>query len=279
MLARAVVPAVLLAAGALAGCAGGDEGPLVLGTTTTTQDSGLLDALLPAFERASGLRVKAVVGGTGEIHEKGKRGDVDVLLTHSPERERALVADGWALERRPVAFSLFAVAGPADDPAGARRATDAPDALARIRANASPFASRGDQSGTHEKELALWRAAGLDPTGFDRAWYKETGAGQAQTLLYAAERGAYLLVDWGTLLQLHAAGKAAAIVDLHHDDPTLRNQYAVTLLDPARAPGVRAGEARALADWLSGPEGQAAFASFAIAGERPFTPNAGDPAA
>lgn len=276
-LAGIVRPALLLpfAAVALAafwgGCLGDAEGTLVVGTTTTTQDAGLLDVLIPAFERDTGHPAKAVVGGTGEVIEKARRGDVHVLFTHSPERERALVEEGVALERRPVMSNAFFVAGPAADPAGVANATTAADAFLRIAANASAFASRGDESGTHEKEIEVWRSAGLDPARLDRAWYAETGAGQAQTLLFADERGAYLLVDEGTLAQLHARERARSIVALFAGGDALRNQYAVTRL--ARSPD---GAALAFAEWITGERGQATIATLRLAGASLFTPSAGE---
>lgn len=276
-----LLPLASALAALLAGCvapgpgAAERDGP-VIGTTTTTQDTGLLDVLLPAFERDTGFHPKAVVGGAGEIHEKGKRGDVDVLLTHSPARERGLVEEGWASARRPVMFNRFALAGPAEDPAGVRAAQDVLEALRRIQDNRGLFASRGDKSGTHEKELALWAAAGLDPARFDASWYKETGAPQGQTLLYASERGAYLLVDQGTLRQFHALGKARDVVDLHHEGDSMRNQYAVVLLDATRVPGIEHGLAQAFADWLTGPRGQAVIAAYEVDGVPLFTPNAGE---
>lgn len=267
-----LVLACALAAGCLGTGGGGER--LLLGTTTSLDDSGLLDALLPAFERDTGIRAQAVVGGTGEILEKAKRGDVDALLTHSPARERAMLAEGWTLSRRPVMVNLFAIAGPAGDPAGVRGAPNASAALARIRANESLFASRGDGSGTHEREVALWEAAGLDPASFAPAWYKETGSGQGTTLLFAAERGAYLLVDQGTLREMHAAGRASSVVDLFHEGRDVRNQYAVSTMNPARAPAANAAAGALFADWIVGERGQAAIASFAIDGEPLFTPNA-----
>ncbi|HEX2021492.1 MAG TPA: substrate-binding domain-containing protein [Candidatus Thermoplasmatota archaeon] len=263
--------AILLATALASGClGGGDEDRVVVGTTTTVQDSGLLDVLVAAFERDTGIRARAVVGGSGEIVEKARRGDVDVLLTHSPERERALVEEGVALSRTVVMRNRFVLAGPDADPAGLRGAANASDALARVHANASLFASRGDGSGTHDKEVALWRAAGLDPASLGRAWYKETGSGQAPTLLFADERGAYALADEATLLQLRAAGRVAGLVDLGVRDPALVNEYAVTRLVGA----ARADLADAFASWLAGPQGQAAVASHRAGGSQVFSPAA-----
>ncbi|MBI2077253.1 MAG: substrate-binding domain-containing protein, partial [Euryarchaeota archaeon] len=186
----------------LSGCVDGDGG-LLIGTTTTVQDTGLLDRLLAAFEKDTGIEARAAVGGTGETIERGRLGDVDVLFTHSPARERSLLADGTASARHPVMWGRFLIAGPPDDPAGIKQAPSPADAFARIAANRSTFVSRADGSGTHDKELAVWSAAGLDPASFHHAWYKETGTGQGTTLLVAAEFDAYILIDEATLLQFH----------------------------------------------------------------------------
>lgn len=259
----------------LAGCAGSGGASLVVGTTTTTQETGLVDVLLPAFERDTGLRARAVVGGSGEILEKARRGDVDVLLTHAPRQEEAMLAEGMIARREPVMHNLFAVAGPEEDPAGVAGAEDAADALARILASDALFVSRGDRSGTHEKELEIWARAGLDPATFDRARYKETGAGQGQTLLVASEKGAYLLVDQGTLSRFHAEGRAERIVDLFHDDPVLRNEYSVSLLNATRLPSLRHADARTFAEWLTSAPGRTVIAAYAPEGARLFTPEDG----
>lgn len=267
-------PALALLAVLLGGCLG-EEAPVVaIGTTTSVQDSGLLDAtLLPAFERDTGIRARAVVGGTGEILEKAKRGDVDVLLTHSPERERRLVEEGWAVSREPVMTNRFVLVGPADDTADVRSAPNASEALLRIREREATFASRGDKSGTHDKELSLWRDAELDPRSFDRAWYKETGSPQGQTLLFADERRAYTLVDEATLRQHHANGLARSLVVLHEGDPRLVNEYAVSRLDAsALPPGVRADLGARFADWLVSPAGQASIAAYHVDGAPAFAP-------
>jgi tungstate transport system substrate-binding protein len=264
----------------LAGCLVAPADALTVGTTTTTQDTGLLEVLFPAFERETGLIARAVVGGTGEIVEKGRHGDVDVLFTHSPARERALVADGTALRRDPVMFNRFVVVGALPDPAGVRDATTALDALRRIHDNRSTFFSRGDGSGTHDKEMAVWKSGGLDPAAFDHGWYKETGTGQGATLTAAAEFGAYMLVDEGTLLQFHEEGRATRLVVLHEGDPVLRNQYAVTQLDPTAIPvPIQSERAARFAAWLAGPAGQSVIRSFRIGGRPVFTANADDPTA
>ncbi|HLE47621.1 MAG TPA: substrate-binding domain-containing protein [Candidatus Thermoplasmatota archaeon] len=268
---------VWVAAVSLAACLG-DGAILTIGSTSTTQDSGILDALLPAFEKGTGVRARAAVGGTGQIIEAARRGDVDVLFTHSPAREHALVDEGWAVTRQPVMFNRFVIAGPASDPAHVASAENAPDAFGRIHDNRSTFVSRGDTSGTHDKELGVWRSAGLDPASFDPGWYKETGAGQGQTLTTAAEFGAYLLVDEATLRQSHEHGRGTDLGILFSNDDALHNQYAVTQLNAARLPrGIDVERADRFADWITGMDGQAAIASFKVGDIPAFTPNA-DPA-
>ena len=272
----ALLLAALLAAGCLAP-SGGEGDVLTLGTTTTTQDSGVLDAILPTFERDSGIRVRAVVGGSGEILAKAARGDVDALLAHSPDAERALVAAGHGTYRKPVMHSRFLLVGPPDDPADARGATSARDAFLRVHdhRHEATFASRGDESGTHAKEMELWRAAGLDPAAFDPSWHKETGAGQAQTLLYADETGAYALTDEGTWGAMRANGKLPRLAALFADDPeALRNRYSVIPVDAQRHPGVRQDLAEAFAAWITGPRGQEAIAAFRVGGAQAFVPDA-----
>ena len=260
-----------------AGCAGigpsEREPMLTLGTTTTTQDSGLLDTLLPAFTEATGIRVRAVVGGTGDTLAKAARGDVDVVLSHSRADEEALVAAGHAEKRQPVMYNRFLLVGPADDPAGALGAENASAALAGIRDAHALFASRGDRSGTHARELALWRAAGSEPAAFERAWYKETGAGQAQTLLYADEVGAYALTDEATWVFLRANGRLRHLDVVYEDDSVaLRNEYAVLVLDAARHPAAREELGARFADWLASDAGARAIALHRVEGAQLFFP-------
>lgn len=262
----------------LAGCAAGPAEPsLILGTTTTTQDSGILDALLPAFERDAGIRAKAVVGGSGEILAKAARGDVDVVLSHSPEAEAAFLAAGEAASRRPVMRNAFLVVGPSADPAGVADAPDVHDAFRRLherRADVT-FASRGDESGTHARELALWASAGLDVADFDPSWYKQTGSGQAPTLLYADEAGAYALSDQATWATLREHDRLPHLAVLFRSaDAEMRNDYAVLTLNATRHPDLHQAEAETFAQWLAGPQGQAVIAAFRAGGEPVFFPAA-----
>lgn len=282
--ARVATLAAAVAALVMGGCVGlvpdDPEPALLLGTTTTVQDSGLLDTLLPAFPEATGIRVRAVVGGTGEILAKAARGDVDVVISHNRADELALVQAGHAEERRPLMYSRFLIVGPADDPARLATAENASSAFARVRDAQALFASRADESGTHARELELWRAAGADPAIFANAWYKQTGAGQAQTLLYADEVGAYALTDEPTWTYLRANGRLRHLDVAYQDDSAaLRNQYAVLVVDAERHPHVREDEGARLAQWLTSEAGARAIASHRIDGQQLFFPNPDDPEA
>ena len=188
-----------LAAGVLGlgGCGGDDAGTMILATTTSTRDSGLLDVLVPEFERGSDCRVKTLAVGSGQALELGERGDADVLLVHSPAAEEAFMRNGHGTRRLAVMHNDFVLVGPPSDPAGTAGAADAPAAMRRIARVRAPFASRGDDSGTHAKELALWKTAGIRPRG---AWYVETGQGMGETLTIASQKQAYTLSDRGTFL-------------------------------------------------------------------------------
>ncbi len=242
----------IAAAAALSGCLFPASADLTIGAATSVRDSGLLDGLVAAFEADERVRARAVVGGTGEMVEKARRGDVDVLLTHSPEREERLLAEGVARARVVVMHNRFLLVGPRGDPAGVAAARNATDALVRVARSESAFASRGDGSGTHDRELALWRAAGIDPASL--AAYAETGDGQAGTLRYAHEKGAYALTDGGTWRALSPS--LPALVAFSSGDPALVNAYAAL---PIAAGGARAEAADRFVAWLTGDGGRAAI--------------------
>ena len=246
------------------------EKSVILATTTSTQDSGLLDDLLPLFEKQTGYVVKTIAVGSGQAIAMGKRGEADVLLVHSPEAEMALLADGAGIHRRLVMHNDFILVGPPQDPAGIAKHT-AQESFQRIAAAKSIFFSRGDNSGTHAQELKLWKAAGIVPEG--QSWYQQTGLGMGQTLAIAAEKKAYTLSDRGTYLALQ---KKLGLFILHEGDPSLRNVYHVIELDPARFPKVNAAGGRAFADFLVSKAGQARIKEFGIAtyGSPLFFPDA-----
>jgi tungstate transport system substrate-binding protein len=270
---RRVTGALIVAATALAfgAAALGGSGVVVLATTTSTQDSGLLESLVPMFERVSGYTVKTVAVGTGQALAMGDRGEADVVLVHAPELEQEYLAKGTLTNRRLVMHNDFVITGPAADPAGIRTARNAADALARIALARSTFVSRGDSSGTHAKERSLWTAAGIEPQG---PWYLESGQGMGSTLTIASEKRAYTLADRGTYL---AFKKRVALAILVEGDAPLLNVYHVMEVNPARHPRVNAAGGKAFADYIVSPAAQGAIRTFGVDryGEPLFFPDAG----
>ncbi len=241
---------------------------ITVASTTSTEQSGLFDDILPQFQAVSGIEVRVVAQGTGQALETGRRGDADVVLVHARAQEEAFVAEGWGVERRDVMYNDFVIVGPTEDPAEAGAAPTAAAALAAVAAAEAPFASRGDDSGTHTAEKALWAAAGIAPVG---EWYHETGSGMGPTLNTAAQLDAYALTDRGTWLAFGNRGDLGIVFE---GDPALFNPYGVILVNPARHPHVKAEAGQAFIDWLTSPEGQAAIASFTIDGQQAFFPDA-----
>ena len=252
----------------LASPARADDRFITLGSTTSTRDSGLLDHLLPLFKAKTGVEVHVVAVGSGQAFVLGRKGDVDVLLVHDRPAEDEFVADGAGIERRDVMYNDFVLVGPRADPAGVHGLHDAPAALAKIAAKQSPFASRGDGSGTHQAERRLWHAAAVEPSG---TWYRETGSGMGATLNTASGMGAYALTDRATWDTFANRGDLELLVD---GDPRLRNPYSVILVNPARQPHVKVNDARRFADWLTSPDGQAAIGAFQRDGKPLFAPDA-----
>jgi tungstate transport system substrate-binding protein len=244
---------------------------IIVQSTTSTQNSGLFDHILPIFTKRTGIEVRVVAVGTGQALKNAANGDGDVVLVHAEPDEKKFVAAGWGVKRYPVMYNDFVIAGPDADPAGIAGARDAAAALKKIAETKVPFASRGDDSGTHKAELALWKEAGIDPRQASGSWYLETGSGMGATLNLAAGKHAYVLTDRGTWLSF--ANKADLKV-LVEGDKRLFNQYGAILVNPAKHANVKAKEGRAFIDWLKGPEGQAAIASHRIDGEQLFFPNA-----
>ena len=266
-----VVTATVVALGAPAP---GGSGVVILATTTSTQDSGLLDALVPMFERASGYTVKTVAVGTGQALAMGDRGEADVVLVHAPELEQKYLAKGTLTNRRLVMSNDFVIVGPASDPAGIRGTKSAADALTRVALARASFVSRGDNSGTQAKERSLWKAARIEPRG---PWYVESGQGMGTTLTIASEKRAYTLADRGTYL---AFKKRLALAVLVEGDASLLNVYHVMEVAPMRHPRVNAAGGRACADFIVSPTAQAAIKTFGVDryGEPLFVPQAGLPA-
>ncbi len=247
------------------------EGEIILQSTTSTQNSGLYEYLLPLLEKDTGLRVKVVAVGTGQALKNARNCDGDVLLVHAKDAEEEFVAREYGLRRHDVMYNDFVLIGPADDPAGVRGAATITEALQRIAAAKAPFASRGDDSGTHRKELALWKAAGLDPGTAREGWYRETGSGMGATLNIAAGMGAYALSDRATWISF---GNREGLAILHEGDPALFNQYGVIAVNPARCGGMNTKGAETFIRWILSPEGQEAIAAYRLNGQQLFFPNA-----
>jgi tungstate transport system substrate-binding protein len=269
---RRLAMLVCVAAGiALASAPAAAQRAIVLASTTSTQNSGLFDHILPKFKQASGIEVRVIAQGTGQALRTAQNGDADALFVHDVEAELEFVAAGHGIERREVMYNDFVIIGPGADPAKVRGLKDAPAALRRISSGTAPFVSRGDDSGTHLAELRLWRAAGIDVKGASTAWYRSTGTGMGAVLNTAAATDGYALTDRGTWLSF---ANRRSLVLLVEGDPRLFNQYSVILVNPARHPHVKVAEARAFADWVVSPAGQKTIAEFVVAGQQAFFPNA-----
>ncbi len=240
-------------------------------STTSTQNSGFFDYILPIFERKTGIRVHVIAVGTGAALEIGKRGDADVVFVHAKEEELKLVREGWFVNRFDVMYNDFVIVGPPEDPARIKGLKDAVEALRRIHRARAPFVSRGDNSGTHKKEVKLWKEAGVVPSG---RWYMEVGQGMAKTLRIANEKRAYTLTDRGTWLAIKDRDRMDLEI-MVEGDPKLFNQYGVMAVNPLRHPHVKYAEALKFIEFLVSEEGQRAIANFKTpSGERLFYPNA-----
>ena len=247
------------------------QGPITLASTTSTENSGLLGDILPRFTAETGIPVRVVAVGTGAALNLGRQGDADVLLVHARSDEDAFVAAGHAAYRRDVMFNDFVIVGPRDDPAGIAGTGDAPAALARIAERQSVFVSRGDDSGTHKKELALWKTSGVNPAEGSGGWYRETGSGMGATLNAGIGMGAYVMTDRATWIKF--ANKQDYIVQVQGDEDMF-NQYGVIPVNPEKCPNVKVTPANSFADWLISAEGQQAIAGYQVSGQQLFFPNA-----
>ena len=268
---RSLLTTAILALG-LAGAALAAPRPIILATTTSTQDSGLLDVLIPMFQRKTGIMVKTIAVGSGQALAMGEKGEADVLLSHSPDAEKKFMAAGHGVKRRIVMHNDFVIVGPPADPAGIKAARTAPDALKKIAGAAQPWYSRSDNSGTHAQEQKLWKTAGTDPLG--QKWYFQTGLGMGQTLNVAAEKKGYTLSDRGTYL---AMKKVLGMAILCEGDPSLLNVYHVIEVNPAPFPKVNAAGATAFAQFMLSAETQEAIRTFGVDkyGAPLFFPDAG----
>ena len=245
---------------------------ITLASTTSTEQSGLFGAIIPAFKERIGIDVRVVAVGTGQALKLGEKGDADALLVHDRTGEDRFVADGFGIDRRDVMYNDFLLIGPAADPAGIKGAREATVALARIAEAKAPFASRGDDSGTHRLELRLWQAAGLDVKGAQGGgWYRDTGSGMGPTLNTAAGMGAYVIADRATWAAFKNRQDLTVLVE---GDQRLYNPYGSILVNPAKHPHVKADLARVWHEWLTSAEGQRAIAAFRPGGEQVFFPSA-----
>ncbi len=249
---------------------GPDLKPLKLATTTSTEDSGLLDYLLPEFQKDTNYKVEVIAVGTGQAIEMGEAGDVDVILVHSRAAEDKFVEDGFGVDRRDVMYNDFLVIGPADDPAGIKGSEEALPAFVAMAEKETPFVSRGDDSGTQKKELTIWKKAEVEPQG---AWYIEAGQGMADTFMMANEKKAYTLIDRATYLALKDKYELEPIVE---GDPVLFNPYGVIPLNPEKFPNRDFEGATAFAEWLTSEKGQKMIGEFGMDeyGQSLFIPDA-----
>jgi len=274
MIARRLVACVIV--GLLSMIAGGVRAEsIVVASTTSVQDSGLLEHILPAFAAANGIEVRVLAQGTGQALATAARGDADLVLVHDPEAEDRFIAEGHGKDRRQIAWNEFVIVGPGGDPARVGGGHDAQAALRAIAAARASFVSRGDKSGTDALEKRLWRAIGLKPSSATGdAWYRDIGGGMGAALNAAAGMNAYTLTDRGTWLNF--ANKAGLKI-LVEGDPGLVNRYDVILLDPVKHPDVKHEAARRLRDWLVSPTGQSAIGAYTAHGEQLFYPSAAAP--
>ena len=268
MTAGGMMGRLLLTVGILLAGAGAAQSaqPLRLATTTSTENSGLLGYLLPAFEKRSGVSVHVIAVGTGKALRIARAGDVDVVMVHARPAEQRFVAEGHGVHRREFMYNDFVMVGPANDPAKIDGADGVATALQRIAASGSRFVSRGDDSGTHKKELALWEMAGVNP---HRDWYVESGLSMGKVLQMASELDAYTLTDRGTWLAYRGNLELALLMQ---GDPPLFNPYGVIAVNPARHPHVNYAGATAFIDWLASPQGQDMIARYTVDGQALFHP-------
>jgi tungstate transport system substrate-binding protein len=267
----AVAGLLLAPAAALA-----QEKSIVVSSTTSTQDSGLFGHILPMFKAKTGIEVKVVSQGTGQALDTGRRGDADVVFVHAKGQEEKFVADGFGVKRHPVMYNDFVLIGPKNDPAEAK-GKDIVAGLKAIQARGQPFISRGDRSGTHSAELALWRVAGIDVDGKDKGgWYRAIGQGMGAALNTASASNAYVLADRGTWISFKNRGDLAIVVE---GDNRMFNQYGIILVSPEKHKHVKKDMGQAFIDWIVSAEGQKAIADYKIDGQQLFFANATVPGA
>jgi tungstate transport system substrate-binding protein len=257
----------------LAGVAAAQDKVLLMATTTSTEDTGLLNVLAPEFKKASGIELRWTATGTGKALKLGENCDVDVLMVHAPDAEKKFVADGFGLDRREIMYNDFVIVGPAADPAGVK-GRSVKQALEAVAAKKAGFVSRGDKSGTHMMEIDLWKAAGL-AVPEKESWYAQAGQGMMATITIAAEKNGYTLADRGTYIKYeNNMGGNPPLKILVEGDQTLLNQYAVIAVNPAKCPKAKLDLAQTFSAWIAGAEGQKVIRDFKVMGKALFTPNA-----
>jgi tungstate transport system substrate-binding protein len=270
MILRRLAIALVTSALAISGAAHGESRAITVASTTSTQNSGLFDWLLPQFTKATGIEVQVVAVGTGQAIRIATNGDADLLLVHHEASERKFVADRLGLERHPVMHNDFVLVGPGADPADVGGIKDITTALQRIGESEQVFVSRGDDSGTHKKELELWSASGFDPRPASGSWYRETGSGMGATLNTANAMNGYTLSDRASWVSFGNKGDFEILVE---GDPRLHNPYAAIVVNPEKHPHVKVKEAQVFVDWLTSAQGQAAITAFRVDGQQLFFPD------
>ncbi|MEZ5653157.1 MAG: substrate-binding domain-containing protein [Burkholderiaceae bacterium] len=265
------IAATALVALGIGGQAAAKDEFIVVQSTTSTQNSGLFKHLLPIFEKKTGIQVRVVAVGTGQAIKNAANGDGDVLFVHAKPAEEKFVAAGDGVERHDVMYNDFVIVGPPSDPAGVAGSSDVVASLKKIAAAKAPFASRGDDSGTHKAELRLWKAAGVDVKGASGGWYRETGSGMGATLNTGTAMGTYIMTDRATWISFGNKGSYKVAIE---GDPKMFNQYGIILVNKEKHPNVKADLGRKFVDWVVSADGQKAIADYKIDGQQLFFPNA-----
>jgi tungstate transport system substrate-binding protein len=273
---RFVITAAIALVASLGTSALAQDKSIVVASTTSTQDSGLFGHILPLFKAKTGIDVRVIAQGTGQALDTGRRGDADVVFVHAKAAEEKFLADGFGVKRFPVMYNDFVLVGPKNDPAGIKGTKDIVAALTAVKTKSAPFISRGDKSGTHQAELALWKVAGIEVEKDPGSWYKAIGQGMGAALNTASASNAYVLTDRGTWISFKNRGDLDIAVE---GDQRLFNQYGVMLVNPAKHAHVKKELGQTFIDWLVSGEGQKAIADYKINGQQLFFPNANAPGA
>ena len=246
---------------------------ITVASTTSTEQSGLFKHLLPAYEKKTGVQVRVVALGTGQALDMARRGDADVVFVHAKSAEEKFIAEGYGVKRLPVMYNDFVLVGPKSDPAKVAGGKDIVEALRKVKGATAPFVSRGDRSGTHMAELALWKTAGIDIAVDKGPWYRDTGQGMGPALNSASSMNGYILTDRATWLAFKNRGDLTIVVE---GDKRLFNQYGVMLVNPEKHKHVKKELGQAFIDWVVSPDGQKAIADYKIGSDQLFFPNAND---